>query len=136
ASSRRHRREVMSQWHVFGEVFLWYPPFDLEFSIFHPADIRVDDAGMVLLADELVALRMGERVLHLHAFERLDRTLDVLPCLVARFLNRRLDGEYILPGLPPVTLVHHSRATNLAAVHIVDVDELVEFLVILVVLVR
>ena len=62
---------------------------DLELAVFHPADVAVDDAGVVLLADHLVALRMAERVLHLHAFERLDHAFDVLAGLVARGLDRR-----------------------------------------------
>ena len=109
---------------------------DLELAVLDPADVAVDDAGVVLLADHLVALRMAERVLHLHAFERLDRALDVLAGLVARGLDRRLDGEHVLPALPAVALVHHARAADLAAIDVVDADQPVELLVVLVVLVR
>src|SRR5215475_10993017 len=79
---------------------------------------------------------MGERVLHLHAFERADRALDVLAGLVAGGLDRGLDGEDVLPGLPAMALVHDARATDLATVYVVDADEPVELLVVLVVLVH
>jgi hypothetical protein len=59
-SSHGHRREIVAQWHVLRDVLFRDAPFDLVFSLLHPADIAIDDAGMVLLADELVALRMLE----------------------------------------------------------------------------
>jgi hypothetical protein len=59
-SSHGHCREVVAQRHVLRDVLLRDPPFNLVFSLLYPADIAIDDAGMVLLADELVALRMLE----------------------------------------------------------------------------
>src|SRR5262249_26465785 len=57
-SSHGHRRQIVTQWHVLRDVLLRDAPFDLVFSLLYPADVAVDDAGMVFLADELVALRM------------------------------------------------------------------------------
>src|SRR5262249_47773439 len=115
----------MPQRHVGGELLLRDALLDLELPILNPADVAVDDAGVILLADELVALGMAERVLHLHAFERVDRAFDVLAGLVAGSFDRLLDREEVLPGLPAVALVHDARAADLAAVDVVDADELV-----------
>jgi len=60
AVSHGHRREIVAQWHVFRDVLLRDAPLYLVFSLLHSADIAIDDAGMVLLTDELVALRMLE----------------------------------------------------------------------------
>src|SRR5262245_37408470 len=102
-----HLRQVVSQRHVLGELFLRDPLLHLELAVFDTADVAVNDADMIFLADDLVALRMRERVLHLHAFERLDYSFDILAGLVARGLDRLLDCENIFPCLPAVALVHH-----------------------------
>src|SRR6516225_5710682 len=81
--SNRHLREVVAQRHVLGEFLLRNSLLDLELSVFHAADIAIDDADMVLLADDLVALRMRQRIRHLHAFKRADDAFDVLARLVA-----------------------------------------------------
>jgi hypothetical protein len=60
AVSHGHRREIVAQRHVLRDVLLRDAPLDLVFSLLYPADIAIDNAGMVLLADELVALRMLE----------------------------------------------------------------------------
>src|SRR6267378_7613571 len=117
---RRHLRKVVAQRHVPGELFLRDLLFDLELSAFHPADVAVDDADVILLADQLVALWMGERVLHLHPLERLDHALDVLAGFVSGLLDRRLEREDVLPGLPAVALVHDALAADLACIDIVD----------------
>src|SRR4051794_35811584 len=81
--SDRHRRKIVPQRHVLREIFLRDPPLDVELPVLHAADVAVDDAAMVFLADDLVALRMRKRVLHLHALERLQHALDVIALLVA-----------------------------------------------------
>src|SRR6516165_12050647 len=86
--SNRHFREVVAKRHVFGELLLRNSLLDLELSVFHAADIAIDDADVILLADDLVALRMGERIRHLDAFERPDDAFDVF----ARLVAGRLDG--------------------------------------------
>src|SRR5215471_847612 len=113
----------MPQRHVGGEFLLRDALLDLELPVPDAADVAVDDAGVVFLADQLVALGMAERVLHLHAFERMDRAFDVLAGLVAGGFDRLLDREDILPGLPAVALVHDARAADLAAIDVVDADE-------------
>src|SRR4051812_45993723 len=125
----------MPDGHVLGELLLGDAALDLELAVLDPADVAVDDADVILLADQLVALRMGERVLHLHALERLDGALDVLAGLVAGGLDRLLDGKNVLPRLPAVALVHDASAADLARVDIVDAEALVELLVEVVVLV-
>src|SRR3974390_3469693 len=87
----RHSREVMPERHVLGEFLLWNSLFDLQLSIFDPADVAIDDSDMVLFADYLVALRMRERIRHLHPFEHPDDALDVLARLVAGLLDRLLE---------------------------------------------
>src|SRR5262249_22367104 len=130
-----HLGQVVPDRHVLGEFLLRNAPLDRQLAVLHATDVAVDDADMVLPADELVALRMGERVLHLHAFQRLDHALDILARLVAGGLDRLLDGKDVLPGLPAVALVHHAaRAAGVARVDVVDAHELVELLVVLVVL--
>src|SRR5262249_35168681 len=58
--SHGHRRKIVAQRHVFCDVLLRDAPLDLVSSLLYPADVAIDDAGMVLLTDELVALRMLE----------------------------------------------------------------------------
>src|SRR6478752_4004471 len=130
-SSNRHRREVMAQRHVLRDILLGNAPLDLVFSVLHPADVAVNDSGMVLLADELVALRMLERILHLHAFERHNGPLDILAGLVSRGLDCGLDRENVLPGLPAMALVHDAGAADLLGVDVVYADKPVELLVVL-----
>ena len=89
---------------------------------------------MVLFADILSPCGWRKRVLHLHAFESLDRALNILAGLVSGRFDRLLDREDIFPGLPAITLVHHARAADLARVFIIDAHALEELLVILVVL--
>src|SRR5262249_16243384 len=133
--SHRHLGQVVPDRHVLGELLLRDAPLHRQLAVLHATDVAVDDADMVLPSDELVALRMGERVLHLHAFQRLDHALDILARLVAGGLDRLLDGKDVLPGLPAVALVHHAaRAAGVARVDVVDAHELVELLVVLVVL--
>src|SRR5581483_12104371 len=76
--SHAHLRQIVPDRHVLGEVFLRNPLLHRELSVLHTADIAIDDAYMVFLADYLVALRVRERVLQLNAFERLDHALDIL----------------------------------------------------------
>jgi hypothetical protein len=83
------------QGHVGGEFLLGDALLDLELPVLDPADVAIDDAAVVLLADELVALGVAERIFHVQALERSDRALDVLAGLVARGLGRLLDGEDI-----------------------------------------
>src|SRR6516225_1568517 len=126
--SNRHFRQVMAQRHVFGEFLLRNSLLDLELSVFHAADIAIDNADVILLADELVALRMGQRIRHLHAFKRPDYAFDILARLVAGRLDRLFEGEDVLPGLPAMALVHDALAADLARVDVVDAEELVELL--------
>src|ERR1700758_2140365 len=118
----------MPKRHVLGEFLLRDPLLDLKLSVFHTADVAVDDADMVFLANDLFALRMGERILHLHPFPRLDSALDVLARLIAGSLNRLFERENIFPGLPALALVHHAAAADLARIDIVNAEELVELL--------
>jgi hypothetical protein len=115
--------------HVLGEFFLWDLLFDLQFSAFDTADIAVDNADVIFLADHFVALRMIKRVLHLHAFERLDDTLDVLTSLIPGLFDGLLECEDILPRLLAVALVHYTLAANFPRIDVVNSKSLVEFLV-------
>src|SRR5262249_4432570 len=58
--SHGHRRKIVAQRHDFCDDLLRDAPLDLVASLLYPADVAIDDAGMVLLTDELVALRMLE----------------------------------------------------------------------------
>src|SRR6185437_8719020 len=100
-----------------------------ELSVFDAADIAVNNSDMVLLADDLVALRMRQGILHLHPFQCLDHPLDVLAGLVAGCLDRLFEREDVFPSLPTMALVHDALAADLARIDIVDADELVELLV-------
>ena len=51
----------MAKRHVLGDLLLRDAPLHLEAPVLHAADVAVDDAGVVLLADVLVALRVAER---------------------------------------------------------------------------
>src|SRR5205814_9927105 len=129
--SRSHRRlgQVVAKRHVLGEFLLRDPLLDLKLSVLHAADIAVDNAHMVLLADDLVALRMRQRIRHLHPFQCLDNPLDFLAGLVAGRLDRLLQREDIFPRLPAMALVHDALTANLACIDIVYADQLVELLV-------
>src|SRR3979411_2623117 len=132
--SHLHGRQIATQRHVLRELFLRNSLLDLELSVLHATDVAIHDASVIFLAEELVALRVGERVLHLHAFEGLDHAFHILAGLVAGGLTRLLDGKDVLPRLPAVALVHHAPAADFARVDIINADELVEFLVELVIL--
>src|SRR5882724_12732955 len=129
ARSYRHLRQVMPKRHILGEFFLRNPLLDLELSIFHATDVAIDDSDMVLLADDLVALGMGQGIFHLHSFQCLDNPLDVLARLVAGRFDRLLEGEDVLPGLPAMAFVHNALAADLACIDIVDAKQFVELLV-------
>src|SRR6476659_5487533 len=60
----------MAKRHVLGEVFLRNPLLHLQLPVLHAADVAIDDSDVVFLANVLVALRMGQRVLHLHPLEK------------------------------------------------------------------
>src|SRR6185437_13891050 len=115
-SLHRHLRQVVPQWHVLEKLLLWNSLLYFELSVLHAADVAVDDADVVFLADDLAALRMRERILHLHALKRLDHAFDVLAPLVAGRLDRLLDCKQVLPGLPAMALVHHPLAADFAGV--------------------
>src|SRR5439155_14970710 len=85
-SSGRHGREIEPSRHVLDQFFLGNLLLHLKASVLYATDVAVDDTGVVFLADQLVALRMTDRVLHLHAFQRLDHAFDVLAGLVAGHL--------------------------------------------------
>src|SRR5581483_9387271 len=112
----------MPKRHVLGELIFRNALLHLVFPALNSADVAVDDAAMIFLADEFVALRVADGVLHLHAFKRLDDALDVLACLVARSLDRLLNCEDVFPSLPAMALVHHALAAYLACMHVVDAD--------------
>src|SRR5215510_11513495 len=112
-----HLRQVVSQRHVLRELFLRDPLLHLELAVFDAADVAVNDADMIFLADDLVALRMRERVLHLHAFERLDYSFDILAGLVARGLDRLLDFVFILSGVQRELLSFPTRRSSVGHSH-------------------
>src|SRR5689334_7330663 len=82
-ASDRHLRQIVTQRHVLGEFLLGNSLLHLKLSVFHAADVAIDDADMVLLANDLVALRMSERIFHFHSFQRTDDALDVLARFIA-----------------------------------------------------
>src|SRR5260221_7272926 len=88
AASRWHGREIEPSRHVLDQFFLWDLLLHLKASVLHATDVAVDDTGVVFLADYLVALRMTDRVFHLHAFQRLDHAFDILAGLIAGHLDR------------------------------------------------
>src|ERR1700730_15988838 len=121
----RHGRQIKTNRHVLDQFLLGNLLLHLEPPVFDVANVAVDNPDVILLADQLVSLRINDRVLHLHAFQRLDHALDILAGLIAGGFHRLFNREYILPALPGMTLVHYALAAELARMDVVDLDQLV-----------
>ena len=68
---RGHLLQIMTHRQIFREFFLGNFLLDLVAARLDAADVAIDDAAVIFLAQQLVALRMAERVLQL---EELNRT--------------------------------------------------------------